>query len=300
MLTGKKIWIDGKLIDYDKAQIHVLTHALHYGTAVFEGIRTYNTDNGPAIFRLDDHIKRLYNSAKAYFMHFEYNREEIKRASIDMVEINNLEESYIRIIAFYGYGKLGVNPLPNKVTIAIAVLNWNEHIKKENREEGIDTIVSSWIKTDVRSMPTHAKGVANYANSALARIEALKQGVDGAIMINSNGFVVEASAENIFFVKNDILYTPPISTGALEGITRDTVIEIAKQNEIPLNIENISRDELYYFDEGFLTGTASEIVPISKIDHRIIGNGKIGPLTKKIRKNYGQIVMGKSDKNKSW
>jgi branched-chain amino acid aminotransferase len=300
MLTGKKIWIDGKLIDYDKAQIHVLTHALHYGTAVFEGIRTYNTDNGPAIFRLDDHIKRLYNSAKAYFMHFEYNREEIKRASIDMVEINNLEESYIRIIAFYGYGKLGVNPLPNKVTIAIAVLNWNEHIKKENREEGIDTVVSSWIKTDVRSIPTHAKGVANYANSALARIEALKQGVDEAIMINSNGFVVEASAENIFFVKNDKLYTPPISTGALEGITRDTVIEIANQNEIPINIENISRDELYYFDEAFLTGTASEIVPISKIDHRIIGNGKAGSLTKEIHKCYEQIVRGKSDKNKSW
>jgi branched-chain amino acid aminotransferase len=207
MLTGKKIWINGKLIDYDKAQIHVLTHALHYGTAVFEGIRSYNTDNGPAIFRLDDHIKRLYNSAKVYFMHFEYNREEIKQASIDMVKSNNLEECYIRIIAFYGYGKLGVNPLSNKVTIAIAVLNWSEHIKKENREEGIDTIVSSWIKTDVRSMPTHAKGVANYANSALARIEALKHGADEAIMINSNGFVVEASAENIFFVKNDILYT---------------------------------------------------------------------------------------------
>ena len=300
MFAGKKIWIDGKLIDYDKAQIHVLTHALHYGTAVFEGIRSYNTDNGPAIFRLDDHIKRLYNSAKAYFMHFEYNREEIKQASIDMVKSNNLEECYIRIIAFYGYGKLGVNPLPNKVTIAIAVLNWSEHIKKENREEGIDTIVSSWIKTDVRSMPTHAKGVANYANSALARIEALKHGADEAIMINSNGFVVEASAENIFFVKNDILYTPPISTGALEGITRDTVIEIANQNKIPLNIENISRDELYYFDEAFLTGTASEIIPISKIDHRIIGNGKIGPLTKEIRKYYEQIVRGKSDKNKSW
>src|SRR5919112_809650 len=201
---------------------------------------------------------------------------------------------------FIDYGKLGVNPLPNKVTIAIAVLNWSEHIKKENSEEGIDTIVSSWIKTDVRPIPTHAKGVANYANSALASIEAQKNGVDEAIMINSNGFVVEASAENIFFVKNDKLYTPPISTGALEGITRDTVIEIAKQNEIPLNIENISRDELYYFDEAFLTGTASEIVPISKIDHRNIGNGKIGPLTKKIRKHYEHIVRGDSDRNKSW
>ena len=300
MFSGKKIWIDGKLIDYDKAQIHVLTHALHYGTAVFEGIKSYNTDNGPAIFRLDNHIKRLYNSAKAISCILSTNRAEIKQASIDMVEFNNLEECYIRIIAFYGYGKLGVNPLPNKVTIAIAVLNWSENIKKENKDEGIDTIVSSWIKTDAGSIPTHAKGVANYANSALARIEALKHGADEAIMINSNGFVVEASAENIFFVKNDILYTPPISTGALEGITRDTVIEIANQNKIPINIENISRDELYYFDEAFLTGTASEIIPISNIDHRIIGNGKIGPLTKEIRKYYEQIVRGKSDKNKSW
>ena len=161
-------------------------------------------------------------------------------------------------------------------------------------------MVSSWMKMDVRSMPTHAKGVANYANSALARMEALKYGVDEAIMINSNGFVVEASAENIFFVKNGVIYTPPISSGALEGITRDTVIEIIKQNKIPLNIENISRDELYYFEEAFLTGTASEIVPIGKIDHRIIGDGKIGPVTQKIQNCYGQIVRGEIENNRSW
>ena len=300
MLEDKKIWIDGKLVDYSEAKIHVLTHGLHYGTGVFEGIRSYTTNNGPAIFRLDDHIKRLFNSAKAYFMHLEYTKEEIIQSSINTVKANNLDECYIRIIAFYGYGKLGVNPLPNKVSIVIAVLNWSEHIKKENREEGIDTIVSSWIKMDVRSMPTHAKGVANYANSALARMEAIKSGVDEAIMINSNGFVVEASAENIFFVKDGIVYTPPISTGALEGITRDTVIEIAKQNKIPLNIENISRDEMYCFEEAFLTGTASEIVPIGKIDHRVVGDGKIGPITRKIQNYYGQIVRGKIKNNKSW
>jgi branched-chain amino acid aminotransferase len=300
MFEYKKIWVDGKLVDYSEAKIHVLTHGLHYGTGVFEGIRSYTTNNGPAIFRLDDHIKRLFNSAKAYFMHLEYTKEEIIQSSINTVKANNLDECYIRIIAFYGYGKLGVNPLPNKVSIVIAVLNWSEHIKKENREEGIDTIVSSWIKMDVRSMPTHAKGVANYANSALARMEAIKSGVDEAIMINSNGFVVEASAENIFFVKDGIVYTPPISTGALEGITRDTVIEIAKQNKIPLNIENISRDEMYCFEEAFLTGTASEIVPIGKIDHRVVGDGKIGPITRKIQNYYGQIVRGKIKNNKSW
>lgn len=300
MSSIKKIWLDGNLVDYDKAQTHVLTHALHYGTAVFEGIRSYSTDEGYAIFRLDDHLKRLFNSAKAYYMNLEYNIEEIKQASIDIVKHNEHGECYIRIIAYYGYGKLGVNPLPNKVSIAIAVLNWSEHIKKENPEQGIDTIVSSWMKSDIRSIPTHAKGIANYANSALARMESIKAGADEAIMINSNGFVVEASAENIFFVKGNSIITPPISTGALEGITRDTIIEISKQNNIPIIIDNVTRDQLYYFDEVFLTGTASEIVPIGKIDHRIIGQGNMGTLTKKIRKYYEQVVRGKSNRNKSW
>jgi branched-chain amino acid aminotransferase len=300
MLESKKIWFDGQLVDYDEAKIHVLTHGLHYGTGIFEGIRSYNTDNGPAIFRLDDHIRRLFDSGKAYFMHFGYTRDDIKQFSIDTVRANDLSECYIRIIAFYGYGKLGVNPLPNKVSVAIAVWNWSEHIKKEDGEQGINAMVSSWMKLDVRSMPTHAKGVSNYANSALARMEALKSGFDEAIMINSNGFVVEATAENIFFVKGGVLYTPPISTGALEGITRDTVIEITKQNSIPLRVENISRDELYFFEEAFLTGTASEIVPIGKIDHRVIGDGKIGPVTKKIQSHYEQIVKGKNNNSNSW
>jgi branched-chain amino acid aminotransferase len=300
MLESKKIWFDGQLVDYDEAKIHVLTHGLHYGTGIFEGIRSYNTDNGPAIFRLDDHIRRLFDSGKAYFMHFGYTRDDIKQFSIDTVRANDLSECYIRIIAFYGYGKLGVNPLPNKVSVAIAVWNWSEHIKKEDNEQGINAMVSSWMKLDVRSMPTHAKGVSNYANSALARMEALKSGFDEAIMINSNGFVVEATAENIFFVKGGVLYTPPISTGALEGITRDTVIEITKQNSIQLRVENISRDELYFFEEAFLTGTASEIVPIGKIDHRVIGDGKIGPVTKKIQSHYEQIVKGKNNSSNSW
>jgi branched-chain amino acid aminotransferase len=300
MLQSKKIWVNGELKDYDEAKVHVLTHGLHYGTGVFEGIRSYSTDNGTAIFRLDDHIKRLFNSGKAYFMNFECNEYDLKQSIIDTVKANNAEECYIRIIAFYGYGKLGVNPLPNKVSVVIAVLNWSEHIKKENRDEGITTMVSSWMKLDVRTMPTHAKGVANYANSALARMEAIKSGCDEALMVNSNGFVVEASAENVFLVKGDVVYTPPISTGALEGITRDTVIELTKQNKIPLRIDNISRDELYYFDEAFLTGTASEIVPIGKIDHRIIGDGNIGPITRKIRSYYAQIVRGKNKNNTSW
>lgn len=300
MIESDKIWIDGNLIDYDEAKVHVLTHGLHYGTGVFEGIRSYTTIDGIAIFRLDDHIKRLFNSGKAYFMKFEYSFDEIKRATVKVIEANRLDECYIRIIAFYGYGKLGVNPLPNKVSIAISAWKWTEHIKKEDMDEGIHIMVSSWEKIGIKSMPTHAKGVANYANSALARMEALKSGFDEAIMLNSNGFVVEASAENIFFVKDGILYTPPISTGALEGITRDTVIEIAKENGINLYYDNISRDELYYFDEIFLTGTASEIVPVGFIDHRVIGDGGIGPITKKIQQHFENIVRGNNQDKYNW
>jgi len=300
MIESDKIWIDGNLIDYNEAKVHVLTHGLHYGTGVFEGIRSYKTAEGITIFRLDDHIRRLFNSGKAYFMNFEYSFDELKRATIKVVKANGLDECYIRIIAFYGHGKLGVNPLPNKVSIAISAWKWTEHIKKEDMEQGIHIMVSSWEKIGIKSMPTHAKGVANYANSALARMEALKSGFDEAIMLNSNGFVVEASAENIFFVKGEILYTPPISTGALEGITRDTVIEIAKQNGINLCYDNISRDELYYFDEIFLTGTASEIVPVGFIDHRVIGDGGIGPITRKIQQHFANIVRGNNQDKRNW
>lgn len=300
MLESDKIWMDGQLIDYQEAKVHVLTHGLHYGTGIFEGIRSYSTENGHAIFRLNDHIKRLYNSGKAYFMQLRYEPEELKNATIDVVRANKLGDCYIRIIAFYGYGKLGVNPLPNKVSIAITVWKWTEHIRKEDLELGIHLMVSSWEKVGSRSLPTHAKGVANYANSALARMEALKSGFDEAIMLNSNGHVVEASAENIFLVKNGDLYTPPISSGALEGITRDTVIDIAERNNVKVISENISRDELYYYDEVFLTGTASEIVPVGYIDHRKIGSGGIGPVTSLIRKHFADIVSGKEKVYHDW
>lgn len=300
MLESDKIWMDGQLIDYQNAKVHVLTHGLHYGTGIFKGIRSYSTTNGHAIFRLDDHIKRLYNSGKAYFMQFEFEPDELKLATKDVVKANKLGDCYIRIIAFYGYGKLGVNPLPNKVSIAITAWKWTEHIRKEDLELGIHLMVSSWEKVGSRSLPTHAKGVANYANSALARMEALKSGFDEAIMLNSNGHVVEASAENIFLVKNGKIYTPPISSGALEGITRDTVIDIAERNNVKVISENISRDELYYFDEVFLTGTASEIVPVGYIDHRMIGNGGIGSITSSIRKQFADVVTGKEKSRQDW
>ena len=300
MIESKKIWIDGQMVNYHDAKIHVLTHGLHYGTGVFEGIRSYATSRGNAVFRIDDHIQRLFNSGKAYFMNYDYTPDELKQATLDVIRSNDLDECYVRIIAFYGYGKLGVNPLPNSVSIAISAWQWTEHIKKEDLEQGVHLMVSSWEKIGVKSMPTHAKGVANYANSALARMDALKSGFDEAILLNSSGYVVEASAENIFLVKNGVLYTPPISTGALEGITRDSIIEIAKLQNIEVKFENITRDELYYFDEVFLTGTASEIVPVGFIDHRKIGIGSIGPITRNLRRGFDDIVRGKSKIVENW
>src|ERR671932_2537257 len=271
-----KIWIDGSLVKWDDAKIHVLTHGLHYGTAVFEGIRCYKTISGHAIFRLPDHIQRLMESGKIYFMNLRYSKSQLQDAVIDTIKANKIDECYIRPIAYYGYGKMGVNPLPNKVSIAIAVWKWDEYLKQDNTGSGARLMVSNWNRIDNRSMPMLAKATANYANSALARVEALKAGFDEAIMLNMNGMVVEASAENIFIVKDEELATPPITSGALNGITRDSILAIAKENGINYEIRDISRDELYTADEVFLSGTAAEIKPVGEIDNRLIGDGKIG------------------------
>ena len=300
----KKIWMDGLLVDWNKATIHILTHALHYATAVFEGIRCYKTANGLAVFRLSDHIQRLINSGKIYFMDIKYSKEQLERAVIDTINANKVgEESYIRPIAYYGYGKLGVNPLPNKVSVAIATWIWDEHLKKEKQyeEKGIRLMVSAWMRIDGRTMPFLAKATANYANSALARVEALKAGFDEAIMLNTNGKVVEASAENIFIVRDSLLITPPTSSGALNGITRDTVLAIAKENKIRYEIRDISRDELYISDEIFLTGTAAGIKPVAEIDNRSIADGKEGWITRRLKERFELVVYDRDDElSKKW
>jgi branched-chain amino acid aminotransferase len=302
--NGKKIWMDGSLVDWNKATIHILTHALHYATAVFEGIRCYKTVNGLAIFRLSDHIQRLINSGKIYFMDIKYSKEELERAVIDTINANEVgEEFYVRPIAYYGYGKMGVNPLPNKVSIAIAAWTWDEYLKKENqhKEKGVRLMVSAWMRIDGRTMPFLAKATANYANSALARVEAIRAGFDEAIMLNTNGKVIEASAENIFIVKDGLLITPPITSGALDGITRDTVLDIAKENNIPHEIRDITRDELYIADEVFLTGTAAGIKPVSEIDNRIIADGKDGSITNRVREKFELIVHDRGNNlSKKW
>ena len=299
MNRKSKIWMDGKLVEWDNAKIHILTHALHYGTAVFEGIRCYNTKNGPAIFRLEDHIKRLFNSCKMYHMTLEYSDKELREAIIETVKINKIKDCYIRPICYYGYGKMGVNPLPNKVSTSIALWNWEDHIKTVG-DKGMRVIISSWARIDSRSLPIHAKATANYANSALARIEAIKSGVDEAIMLNMNGMVVEGTAENIFIVKNKMLVTPPITSGALDGITRSSVLSIAENLLINFQISDISRDELYYADEVFLTGTAAEIKSIGEIDKIIIANGKTGKIANKLQNYYYQIVHGDNKKFEKW
>jgi branched-chain amino acid aminotransferase len=299
MNNNTKIWMDGKFVEWNNAKIHILTHGLHYATAVFEGIRCYNTRNGPAIFRLEEHIKRLINSCKMYHMTLEYSDKELREAIIETVKINKIKDCYIRPICYYGYGKMGVNPLPNKVATSIALWNWEDHIKTVG-DNGMRVIISSWARIDSRSLPIHAKAAANYANSALARIEAIKSGVDEAIMLNMNGLVVEGTAENIFIVKNEMLITPPITSGALDGITRSSILSIAENLGINFRISDILRDELYNADEVFLTGTAAEIKSIGEIDKIIISDGKTGKIASKLQNYYSEIVHGNNKKYENW
>ncbi len=299
MQKASKIWLNGQLVDWDKATIHVLTHGLHYGTGVFEGLRCFETVNGPALFRMHDHVKRLFDSAKIYMMDMRYGFDDICDAIILTVKSNNIQDCYVRPIAYYGYGKMGVTPFPNKVDVAIAVWKWDEYLKADS-SEGIKCMISSWRRIDSRTMPVQAKATANYANSALSRIEALKNGYDEGIMLNTDGMVAESSAENIFIANNGSLMTPPTTAGALAGITRNTILEIAKQNDIKCEIANITRDELYIADEVFLTGTAAGIKPVIEVDRRTIGDGKTGVMTKELQRMYEQIVRGKDNRFSKW
>ncbi len=298
MQKGSKIWYNGRLIDWDDAYTHVLTHALHYGIGVFEGIRCYSTARGPAIFRLEDHVKRLFNSAKIYMMRIPYGFDDVVDAIVDTVKANGMEDCYIRPIAFTAYGPMGVNPLKNSIDLAIAIWRWNEYIGEEGK--GIRCIISSWRRIDPRSMPVQAKATANYANSALARMEALKNGFDEAIMLNIDGMVAESSAENVFIVDNGILKTPPTTAGALAGITRDTIFKIAESRDLECQITNITRDDLYSAEEVFLTGTAAGLKPVVEIDNRVVGDGSIGIITKELKRMYDDIVRGKDARFIKW
>jgi branched-chain amino acid aminotransferase len=300
MLESKLIWMNGELVEWKQAKVHVLTHALHYGTAVFEGIRCFSTERGPEVFRLREHIVRLIDSTKIYLMNFPLSVDEICRAVKETVAANRLQDCYVRPIAYYSYGEMGINPLPNKVSLAIAAWEWPTYLGEKAEKEGLRCQVSSWRRIHASAMPPQAKATANYANASLAKIEALKAGYDEAIMLNQENHVAEATGENVFKVKEGIIGTPPASAGALRGITRDTIIQVAKDMGIEFSRTEFSREELYTSDEVFLTGTAAGVTAVREVDGRKIGNGTEWPVTARLRAAYLDIVHGKMAKYNKW
>jgi len=295
-----KIWMNGKLVPFKDAKVHVLTHALHYSTAVFEGIRCYNTPNGSAIFRLPEHVNRLFNSAKLYGMKIRYTKKQIIDAIIKTVKASGLKECYIRPIAYCGYGTMGLTPTLNKVDVSISCWEWKMGESKAGKFSGAKCKISEWIRIDSRSQPMQSKCAANYSNAALARVEALKNGYDEAIMLNYSGKVAEGSAENIFIIKNGMIKTPPLDADILNGITRDSVIQLIRSDGIKLIEKNITVNELLKADEVFMTGTAAEVKSVTKIDRTSIGKGKPGIITKTLQKSFMDIVMGKDQRFISW
>ena len=295
-----KIWMNGKLVPFKDAKVHVLTHALHYSTAVFEGIRCYNTPNGSAIFRLPEHVDRLFNSAKLYGMKIRYTKKQIIDAIIKTVKASGLKECYIRPIAYCGYSTMGLTPTLNKIDVSISCWEWKMGESKAGKFSGAKCKISEWIRIDSRSQPMQSKCAANYSNAALARVEALKNGYDEAIMLNYSGKVAEGSAENIFIVKNGMIKTPPLDADILNGITRDSVIQLIRSDGIKLIEKNITVNELLKADEVFMTGTAAEVKSVTKIDRTSIGKGNPGIITKTLQKSFMDIVMGKDQRFIPW
>ena len=300
MIETGKIWMNGKLVPFKDAKVHVLTHALHYSTSIFEGIRCYDTPNGSAVFRLPEHVDRLFKSAKLYSMKMQYTKKVISDAILQTVKASGLKEAYIRPLAYYGYGTMGLTPTTNKVDMSIACWEWKMGESKAGKFSGAKCKVSSWIKIDSRSQPMQAKAASNYANAALARMEALENGFDEAIMLNSQGKVAEGSAENIFIIKDNIIQTPPLSAGGLEGITRDSIMQIIEENNGFVIERDLERDDLYTADEIFMTGTAAEVKSVTQIDKVKIGTGKMGSVTKALQKSYRDAVMGKDERFLPW
>lgn len=295
-----KIWMNGRLVPFKDAKVHVLTHALHYSTAIFEGIRCYNTPKGSAIFRLPEHVDRFFRSAKLYSMKMQFTKEQITQGIIKTVKASTLKECYIRPLAYYGYGTMGLTPTPNKVDVAIACWEWKMGESKAGKITGARCKISSWLRIDSRSQPMQAKAASNYANAALARVEALNNGYDEAIMLNYHGKITEGSAENIFVVKNNEIFTPPLTSGILQGITRDSVIDIIRADGGTLIEKSLDRDDLYSADEIFMTGTAAEVKSVTQVNDVVIGNGKVGHTTRQLQNSFMDVAMGKDERFAHW
>lgn len=295
----EKIWMDGRFVDWDNANVHVMTHTLHYGLGVFEGIRCYETKGGTAIFRLKEHVQRLFKSAHIFLLAIPYSEKEIEEAIIKTVKINKVKECYIRPIVYIGYGAMGLYPKDNPVRVAISVWPWGAYLGDDGLKNGIRVKVSSFIRNHVNSQMSRAKACGYYISSQLAKKEAVSLGYDEALLLDTDGYVAEGSGENIFIVRNGRLKTTPL-TSVLEGITRDSIMKIARDEKIEVIEERFTRDELYIADEAFFTGTAAEVTPIREVDGRVIGEGRTGRITKKLQSIFFDSVKGKNKKYKSW
>jgi branched-chain amino acid aminotransferase len=295
-----KIWMDGEFIDWKDATIHVMSHVIHYGTSVFEGMRCYKTPKGPSIFRLNDHIRRLFDSAKIYRIPISFSQEELVEASKATIKENGFESAYVRPIIFRGYNSLGVDPSKCPVQVVIGALNWGKYLGDDGINNGVDVRVSSWSRMAPNTMPTMAKAGSNYMSSQLIKMEAMADGYAEGIGLDVNGFVSEGSGENIFIIRDGILYTPSIDSCVLPGLTRDCTLKIAKEFDIPVVEAKINREMLYIADEIFFTGSAAEVTPIKSIDRIPVGSGTRGPITEKIQARYFEYVNGEREDVYGW
>lgn len=293
------IWFNGKLVPWREAQIHVLTHSLHYGLSVFEGERAYKTDKGPAIFRLKEHTDRMFNSAHIYRMKMPFTREEVMQGTAEVVRANKLDSCYIRPIAFYGSEKMGVSPKGAAVHVAIAAWPWGAYLGEEGMQKGIRVKTSSYARHHVNVTMARAKFAATYANSILANMEATQDGYDEALLLDVDGFVAEGAGENLFIVKDGCIYEPEIAS-ALVGITRSTIISLAKDMGLQVVSKRLTRDDIYIADEAFFTGTAAEVTPIRELDNRVIGAGSRGPITEELQRRYFDVVYGRNEQYEHW
>jgi branched-chain amino acid aminotransferase len=294
------VWMNGRLVPWKDATIHLASHVIHYGSSIFEGLRAYETPRGTAVFRLRDHIRRLYNSAKIYRMEIPYSEADFDKALVETVRANKLKSCYIRPIVYRGYNTLGVNPLPNPVDCAVLVWEWGKYLGPEAMENGVDVCVSSWWRMAPNTFPALAKAGANYMNSQLIKMEALLDGYEEGIALNIRGHISEGSGENIFLVKDGVVLTPPLSSSVLPGITRDSVMTLFREMGVRVVEETIPRELLYIADEVFFTGSAAEVTPIRSIDKIVVGNGRRGPLTEKVQKAFFEIIDGKRKDALGW
>lgn len=295
-----KIWMDGAFVDWDQANLHVLSHVVHYGTSAFEGLRCYKGKKGSAVMRLQEHVKRLFDSTKIYRIEMNYSADQWEAAILETLRVNKLEEAYIRPFVYRGFGALGVSPLKCPVHSVVAAWDWGKYLGPEALEKGVSVRVSSWRRAAPNTFPTLAKVGANYMNSQLIKMEAMQDGYDEGIALDVNGYISEGSGENIFLVINDVLYTPSTSNSILPGLTRHSVIQLARDMGYKVKQQALPREALYTADEVFMTGTAAELTPVTKIDQLPIADGTRGPITKKLQERYFRIITGEEDDKFGW